>query len=41
MEVIGKNEVGALIKDNDTVLISGSGGSGSPEALIKGVMDSY
>lgn len=41
MKVIDKSEVGKLIKDNDVVLISGSGGSGSPEALIRGVMDSY
>ncbi len=41
MKLIDKSEVGKLIKDNDTVLISGSGGSGSPEALIKSVMDSY
>ena len=41
MKIINKNKVGELIKDNDTVLISGSGGSGSPEALIKSVMNSY
>ena len=41
MKVIDKKEVASLIKDGDTVLISGSGGSGSPEALIKSVMDSY
>ncbi len=41
MKIISKNEVGKLIHDNDTVLISGSGGSGSPEALIKSVRDSF
>lgn len=41
MKVITKEEVASFIRDNDTVLISGSGGSGSPEALLKNVMDSY
>ena len=41
MKVIDVNDVGKLIKDNDMVLISGSGGSGSPESLIKAVRDSY
>lgn len=41
MKVITKEEVASLINDNDTVLISGSGGSGSPEVLLKSVMDSY
>ena len=41
MKIINKKEVGQLIKDNDTVLISGSGGSGSPETLIRSVMNSY
>jgi propionate CoA-transferase len=41
MKVIDKSEVANLIKDDDTVVISGSGGSGSPEVLIKSVMDSY
>ena len=41
MKVIDKKEVASLIKDGDMVAISGSGGSGSPEALIRSVMDSY
>ena len=41
MKIISKKEVANLIKDNDMVAISGSGGSGSPEALIKSVMDSF
>lgn len=41
MKIIKSDEVGKLIKDNDTIVISGSGGSGSPEILIKSVMDSY
>ncbi len=41
MKIIKKEEVGNLVKDNDTVLISGSGGSGSPEALLAGVMQSF
>ena len=41
MKIIEKKEVASYIKDGDTVLISGSGGSGSPEALIRSVMDSY
>ena len=41
MKIIKANEVASLIKDNDMVAISGSGGSGSPEALIRSVMDSY
>ena len=41
MIIIDKKEVASLIKDGDMVAISGSGGSGSPEALIKSVMDSF
>ena len=41
MRVIDKKEVASLIKDKDMVAISGSGGSGSPEALIRSVMDSF
>lgn len=41
MKVIEKKEVPSLIKDGDMIAISGSGGSGSPEALIKSIMDSY
>lgn len=41
MKIITKEEVANIIKDNDMVAISGSGGSGSPEALLKSIMDSY
>ncbi len=41
MKIIDEKVVGSLIKDGDMVLISGSGGSGSPESLIKSVRDSY
>lgn len=41
MKIISSEEVASLIHDGDTVAISGSGGSGSPEALIKSVMESY
>ena len=41
MIIIDKKEVASLIKDGDMVAISGSGGSGSPEALIRSVMDSF
>lgn len=41
MKIIKKEEVASLIKDNDMIAISGSGGSGSPEALISSVMNSY
>lgn len=41
MKIITKEEVANIIKDNDMIAISGSGGSGSPEALLKSIMDSY
>ncbi len=41
MKIIKKEEVASLIKDKDMVAISGSGGSGSPEALINSIMTSY
>ena len=41
MKVIDKKDVASLIKDGDMVAISGSGGSGSPEALIRSIMDSF
>ena len=41
MKIIKSSEVASLIKDGDMVAISGSGGSGSPEALIRSVMDSF
>lgn len=41
MKIINYNDVGKLINDGDMVAISGSGGSGSPEALLDGVVNSY
>jgi propionate CoA-transferase len=41
MKIIDSKEVAKLIKDDDMVAISGSGGSGSPEALIRSVMNSF
>ena len=41
MKVIACNEVAEYIKDNDMVAISGSGGSGSCEAIIKTIRDSF
>jgi len=41
MRIIDKEMVASLIKDGDMVAISGSGGSGSPEALINSVMMSF
>lgn len=41
MKIIDQEDVGKLIKDNVTVAISGSGGSGSPEVLLSGVMNSF
>lgn len=41
MKIINVSEVGKLIKDNDMVAISGSGGSGSCEAILKGIKDSF
>lgn len=41
MIVIESDEVGKLIKDNDMVAISGSGGSGSCEAILRAIRDSY
>lgn len=41
MKIINIDEIGSLIKDKDTVCISGSGGSGSPEALIRGIKKSF
>ena len=41
MKIINKKDVASLIKDGDMVAISGSGGSGSPEALISSVMKSF
>lgn len=41
MKIIDKKDIPSLIKDGDMIAISGSGGSGSPEALIKSIMDSF
>lgn len=41
MQVISKEEVANYIKDGDMLAISGSGGSGSCEAILKGLMDSF
>ncbi len=41
MQIITKEEVGKLIKDNDMVAISGSGGSGSCETILKGINESF
>lgn len=41
MKIIDAKEVAKYVKDNDVVAISGSGGSGSPEALIKSLSDSF
>ena len=41
MKIIKAKDVASLIKDGDMVAISGSGGSGSPEALLNSIMTSY
>ena len=41
MKLIKQKDVASLIKDGDMVAISGSGGSGSPEALLKSISDSF
>ena len=41
MKVIKREDLGKIIKDGDTVAISGSGGSGSAEELIRGISDSF
>jgi propionate CoA-transferase len=41
MKIINKKDVANYIKDGDMVAISGSGGSGSPEALLNSVMTSF
>ncbi len=41
MKIISSNEAANFINDNDMVAISGSGGSGSCEAIIKGIRDSF
>ncbi len=41
MKIIEAKEVANLIQSNDTVAITGCGGSCSPEALLKSIKDSY
>ena len=41
MKLIKTEDIKNLIHDNDTVAISGSGGSGSAESIIKGISDSF
>ena len=41
MKVIKREDLGKIIKDGDRVAISGSGGSGSAEELIRGISDSF
>ena len=41
MKVIDASEVGKLVKDGDMVAISGSGGSGSAESVIRAIRDSF
>lgn len=41
MKIITKENISELIKSGDTVAISGSGGSGSPELLLKSIKESY
>lgn len=41
MKVISNVEAASLIKDNDMVAISGSGGSGSCEAILRGISYNY
>ena len=41
MKIVSSDEVVKYIKDGAMVAISGSGGSGSCEAVLKGIMDSF
>lgn len=41
MKIIKREDIGKIVKDGDTVAISGSGGSGSAEELIGGISDSF
>lgn len=41
MQIIDANEIGKLINDGDMVAISGSGGSGSCENIIRAIRDSF
>ena len=41
MRIINSDEVVKYIKDGDMVAISGSGGSGSPEKVIRAIKDSF
>ena len=40
MKIIEAEEVASLIKNGDTIAVTGCGGSCSPEALLKSIMDS-
>lgn len=41
MKIIKAEDIKNIIHDEDTVAISGSGGSGSAEAIIRGISDSF
>lgn len=41
MKIISAEEAAKLIKTNDTIGVSGSGGSGSPEATLKALVNRY
>ncbi len=41
MKIITEKEVCKYLKNNDTIAISGSGGSGSPECLLHAIHNSY
>ncbi len=41
MKIIDANEAAKLIKSNQTLAVSGSGGSGSPEAILKAILKRY
>ena len=41
MKIIEASEVASIISENDTIAITGCGGSCSPEALLKSIKDSY
>ena len=41
MKVVSADEVVSLIKSGDTVAVSGSGGSGSPDAILQALLKRY
>ena len=41
MKVVSAEQAVKLIKSNDTIGVSGSGGSGSPEASLKALVNRY